>query len=203
MEFGHQYDSVDEVDFKLPPDTQLTTKTLQEKGTEGELNIYIGASKWGEASWKGIIYPRKAPNNELLNLYSQSFNAVEFGPTFYNSYSAEEINRWTKQVTNTQDFRFCPKFSQTITHMRRLVNVDEQTKVFYQSLSGFENHLGPLLLQLGDNFSPKSFSNLKVFLESLDTEIKVSVEVRNKNWFSEIDNRKALFTLLSDLGMER
>ena len=199
MEFGHLDDSLNEIDFSLPVDTLLTTKTLSENRNDGKLNIYIGASKWGEKSWKGIIYPAKVRDNEMLNIYSQNFNTVEFGATFYNSFSSEEINRWSGQVAGAPGFKFCPKFPQTITHIRRLANADEQTAKFYQSLDGFEHHLGPLLLQLSDNFSPKSFSNLKTFLETLNPAIQVSVEVRNKNWFSDTEARKELFNLLSDL----
>jgi uncharacterized protein YecE (DUF72 family) len=198
MEFGHVYDSLENINFTLPPDTEQTLRTLKEQRTESELSIYVGASKWGEKSWKGLIYPRKTPDNQLLGIYSQIFNTVEFGPTFYNTYNAEEITRWAVQVGGSPEFKFCPKFPQGITHIRRLANADQITAQFYQSLSGFGSHLGPLLLQLGDNFSPKSFPQLKAYLKSLDPAFKVSIEVRNKGWFAEADHRKELFRLLYD-----
>ncbi|RFZ90217.1 DUF72 domain-containing protein [Mucilaginibacter conchicola] len=201
MEFGHVYDSLETVDFALPQDTARTIKTLKANPSNDSLQVYIGAPKWGQKSWTGIIYPKKTPDNQFLGIYSQHFNTVEFGPTFYMIYDKDQISRWTAQVSDSPSFKFCPKFPQTITHIRRLANAEIPTKDFYDSLAGFEDHLGPLLLQLGDNFSPKSFSNLKAYLGSLDKRIKVSVEVRNKNWFKDIEQRNAFFELLSELGI--
>jgi uncharacterized protein YecE (DUF72 family) len=199
MEFGNVIDSLHEIDFSLPLDTELTTRTLKENGSVRELSIYVGASKWGEKTWKSIIYPPKSPDNHLLGLYSNIFNAVEFGPSFYKIYSAEDISKWTAQVAeNNPSFKFCPKFPQNITHIRRLANAELQTNQFYESLMGFGSHLGPLLLQLGDNFSPKSFPQLQAFIRSLNPDIKVAVEVRNKNWFEDATHRQGLFDLLAE-----
>ena len=130
MEFGRVYDQLNNVDFTLPPDTEFTVKTLKTKKNDNELSVFVGASKWSEKSWKGKLYPKQLPDNELLNIYSQHFNTVEFGPTFYNIYKPEEINRWTAQVTGSPGFRFCPKFPQMITHIRRLTNAEQQTIQF-------------------------------------------------------------------------
>jgi uncharacterized protein YecE (DUF72 family) len=197
MEFGLIND-LNEVDFTLPPDTELTNKTLQEKRGDGDFKVFIGASKWGEKSWKGQIYPKRTPDNQLLGLYSENFNCVEFGPSFYKVPTTEEVGRWASQVADSSNFKFCPKFPQGITHIRRLANAEQITAQFYNSLSGFGNHLGPLLLQLGDNFSPKSFLQLKTYLQSLDPTNPVHLEVRNKGWFAEADHRKELFSFLYD-----
>jgi uncharacterized protein YecE (DUF72 family) len=199
MEFGRLDDPLDNVDFTLKPDAATTIRTLQSKKNDGQLSIFVGASKWGEKSWKGQLYPRQIPDNKFLSVYSQNFNAVEFGPTFYRFYSAAEIRQWTVQVADSPGFKFCPKFPQNITHIRRLANAEQQTAQFYESLSGFGDHLGPLLLQLGENFSPKSFPQLAAFLKSVDPEIKVSVEVRHKDWFANFNHRQDLLHLLSDL----
>ncbi|MCR8561956.1 DUF72 domain-containing protein [Mucilaginibacter sp. BJC16-A38] len=201
MEFGHVHDAIADIDFSLPPDTARTKRTLTAASPNDELQVFIGASKWGEKSWIGKIYPKKTPDNALLPFYSQNFNTVEFGPTFYNIYTADELTRWVQQVNDSPDFKFCPKFPQNITHIRRLSNAEEQTAKFYQSLVGFRNHLGPLLLQLGENFSPKSYPNLKAYLEALPSSIKVSVEVRHKDWFAIESNRNDLFQLLQNLNI--
>jgi uncharacterized protein YecE (DUF72 family) len=201
MEFGHVYNEIKDIDFSLLPDSSLTKNSLEESKYAGELQMYIGASKWGEKSWLGKIYPKKTPDNALLPFYCQNFNTVEFGPTFYTIYNAEETGKWAKQVAASPDFKFCPKFPQTITHMRRLANADELTTKFYESLVGFENHLGSLLLQLGENFSPKNFPQLKAYLEALPKSIRVHVEVRHKDWFANPANRDNLFGLLHQLNI--
>ncbi|WP_428329698.1 DUF72 domain-containing protein [Mucilaginibacter sp.] len=201
MEFGHVYDPIDNINFSLPPDTEMTRRTLAKTIPGDELQVYVGAPKWAEKKWVGKIYPKKTPDNALLPLYCQNFNTVEFGPTFYNIYSADELSKWVKQVADSPGFKFCPKFPQTITHIRRLSNAEEQTAKFYQSLDGFGDHLGNLLLQLGENFSPKSFPQLKAYLESLPRSIKVSVEVRHKDWFAVASNRTDFFELLQALNI--
>jgi len=201
MEFGHVYDTLTDIDFTLAPDTAPTKKSLNGYPTDSEFSVFVGASKWGEKSWLGKIYPKKTPDNAFLPIYCRNFNTVEFGPTFYNIYSAEELSKWVKQVADAPDFKFCPKFPQTITHIRRLTNAEEATAKFYQSLTAFGDHLGPLLLQLGDNFTPKSFSQLKTYLQELPPSIKVHVEVRHKDWFAIPTNRDNLFGLLHELNI--
>ena len=201
MEFGRVYNSLEDVDFKLPPDTATTLKTLKTKGSPDKLAVYVGASKWGEKTWKGKIYPKKLPDNEFLTAYCQNFNAVEFSPTFYNIYKQEEMTRWAAQVSTSPAFKFCPKFPQAISHIHRLVNVEEHIAKFYDSLNGLGNHLGPLMLQLGDNFTPKSFPQLKAFLESLPKTRKISVEIRHKDWYANLNHRNDLLTLLYDLNI--
>ena len=200
MEFGHVYDEITAIDFSLPSDTAITKKTLNGDPAD-EFKVCVGASKWGEKSWLGKLYPKKTPDNAFLPIYAGNFNTVEFGPTFYNIYSADDLAKWVKQIEASPDFKFCPKFPQTITHIRRLTNAEEPTAKFYQSLTAFGNHLGPLLLQLGDNFTPKSFPQLKAYLEALPPTIKVCVEVRHKDWFGIQSNRDNLFGLLHELNM--
>lgn len=199
MNFGRIDENINEIDFSLPPDTAGTSKALSAPQTEGEFKIFVGAPKWGDKSWLGKIYPLRTPATEFLPIYCRNFNTVEFGPTFYNIYTAEELTRWVKQVADAPDFRFSPKFPQEITHIRRLVNAEEHTARFYQSLTAFGNQLGPLLLQLGDNFPPKNFPQLKAYLESLPPSIKVNLEVRHKDWFAIQSVREELLQLLYEL----
>jgi uncharacterized protein YecE (DUF72 family) len=200
MEFGHVYEAIDDIDFSLPPDSAGTKRTLAIEPA-GDLQVFVGAPKWGEKGWIGKIYPKKTPDNTLLTFYCKNFNTVEFGPTFYNIYTPDELSRWVNQVADEPGFKFCPKFPQKITHIRRLANAVEETAKFYQSLTAFGNHLGPLLLQLGDKFPPKSFPQLKAYLASLPPSINVSVEMRHKDWFGNEANRNDLFTLLRELNI--
>jgi uncharacterized protein YecE (DUF72 family) len=202
MEFGHIEEGLDTIDFSLPPDSVGTISTLKAAQTTGEkLAVFVGASKWGEKSWTGKIYPLKTPDKEFLPIYCQNFNTVEFGATFYTNYGAEDLSRWVRQVSAVPGFKFSLRMPQQISHVRRLKNAEERTAQFYQSLSAFGNHLGPLILQLGENFSPKLFTNLQDYLSGLPRTIPVHVEVRNKNWFVEGEDRDNYFELLRELGV--
>jgi uncharacterized protein YecE (DUF72 family) len=202
MEFGRVNDSIiNDIDFSLPPDTEGTKRTLSGPQAGNEFNVFVGAPKWGDKGWLGKIYPQRTRLDDFLTIYCRNFNTIEFGPTFYNIYDAKGLTRWVQQVAGSPDFRFCPKFPQAITHIRRLVGAEEHTARFYESLAAFGNQLGPLLLQLGDNFRPKSFPQLKAYLESLPRSVKVNVEVRHQDWFSNTSNRNELFELLRSLNI--
>jgi uncharacterized protein YecE (DUF72 family) len=201
MEFGHVHDAIEAIDFSLPPDTAGTKRTLVAAEPGGELQVYVGASKWGEKTWVGKIYPPRTPDKELLPIYCQNFNTVELGATFYTNYGADDLSRWVRQAAVAPDFKFCPRFPQQVSHVRRLKNAEDRTAQFYQSLAAFGSHLGPLLLQVGENFSPSLFPQFKAYLSALPRTIPVHVEVRNKKWFSEAEGRHDLFELLRELNI--
>jgi len=200
MEFG-RVDTLQlsEIYFRLPVDSELTDKTLLESnGTDG-LNIYIGCPRWGNKGWIGRVYPPKTNEKQFLNEYSKQFNSIELNATFYNIPKPEDVKRWKDQVSDRPDFKFCPRFPQAITHIRRLKNAEVQTAQFYESIKGFGDKLGALMLQLGDNFSPKSFDNLKPYLEALPTDIPLFLEVRHKDWFKDQEIKQKLFNIMHDL----
>lgn len=198
MEFGHIEGEISDIDFTLAPDAARNKRVLEAANDSSQLQVFVGASKWGEKSWVGKIYPRGTADKAFLPVYAKNFNTVEFGPTFYNIPTPESTMRWLYEVAGAPEFKFCPKFPQNITHIRRLANAEEQTAKFYECLSGFGSHLGSLLLQLGETFSPKSFPQLKAYLAALPTSVKVHVEVRNKNWYAVEEHRNDFFQLLED-----
>jgi uncharacterized protein YecE (DUF72 family) len=200
MEFGNVFGNYGDINFVLPNDPQETTATLLAAKSSNEFEVHVGGTKWADKSWLGTVYPPKTKSDDFLKAYSQNFNTIEFGPTFYNIYKVEELNKWKDQVTGSPDFRFLPKFPQIITHIRRFVNADESTKKFYESLTGLGNHVGPLLLQIQANISPSSFPQLKAYLESLPSNLKVAVEVRHKDWFLDV-HRTELCSLLKRLNI--
>lgn len=200
MEFGRVEDfELAEIDFVLPVDSDLTIKTLAASKLSDPISIHVGCPRWGNKGWIGRVYPPKTNEKQFLNEYSKQFNSIELNATFYSIPKSEDVKRWTGQVDESPDFKFCPRFPQAITHIRRLKNAELQTAQFYESINGFGDKLGALLLQLGDNFSPKSFDNLKTYLETLPTSTPVFLEVRHKDWFQDEVARQKLFDTLHDL----
>jgi uncharacterized protein YecE (DUF72 family) len=201
MEFGHLDEILENIDFTLPVDTERNARTLSNSKTDDPLRVFIGGTKWTYKSWIGSTYPPRSKNEDFLKEYSKNFNSIEFGPTFYKVANKEEIAAWVNQIVDKDNFQFSPKFPQSITHIRRLRNADDITKHFYDGLNGFGNQLGPLLLQLSEAFSPKSFNDLENYLGGLPSEQKVFVEVRHKDWFGVEENRTRLYNLLQRLNM--
>jgi uncharacterized protein YecE (DUF72 family) len=202
MEFGRVTPGeLMEVDFTLPPDTDLTSATLQSAKNKTPLQVHVGCAKWGRKEWLGKIYPPKTKDANFLDEYVKHFDCIELNATFYNIYPPETIRKWKEKADSNHDFKFCPKFSQSISHIRRLKNADDITTTYYEGILAFGEKLGPLFLQLGDNYTPKSFPELQAYLESLPKDIPVFVELRHKEWFSMPEHSQKVFDLLHRLNI--
>lgn len=202
MEFGRvKPEELDLVDFSLPPDTDLTLKTLAAAKAKLPLQVHVGCAKWGRKEWVGKIYPPKTKDANFLDEYVKHFNCIELNATFYNVYPEATISKWKDKTESNSGFKFCPKFSQSISHIRRLKNAEEITTQFYQGIMAFGDKLGPLFLQLSDNFAPKSFPEIKAYLEHLPKDVPVFVELRHKEWYANSEARESAFNLFHELGM--
>ncbi|WP_423149642.1 DUF72 domain-containing protein [Rubrolithibacter danxiaensis] len=198
MDFGfippHQ---LDQVNFKLPADSELTKRVLPGKRVNVKTEVYIGCAKWGRKEWVGMIYPEKTKDAQFLDEYVKHFNSIELNALFYMMPAKEQIRKWKEKAEKEQkNFKFCPKFTQTISHIKRLKNAEEATDQFLAAVSEFGQFLGPCFLQLSDNFGPKNFDILKSYLEYLPQDFEVFVEVRHRDWFSDVVVRKELFEML-------
>lgn len=202
MEFGRvDPNELAAIDFSFPPDPELTVKTLKAAKGKGELQVHVGCAKWGRKEWLGKIYPLKTKEANFLDEYVKHFDCIELNATFYQVYGTETISKWKEKAASNPNFKFCPKFSQSITHLRRLKNVDELTTQYYAGIEAFGEQLGPLFLQVGDNYTPKSFPDMKAYLQKLPTDVPVFVEVRHKDWFAVPEVRDNLFNTLHELNI--
>src|ERR1700712_1548194 len=190
MEFGRvSPEELATTNFTLPPDAELTLSTLKSADKNSPLQIHVGCAKWGRKEWVGQIYPPKTKDANFLDEYVKHFDCIELNATFYNVYSADTIAKWKSKADTNPDFKFCPKFSQSISHIRRLKNADDITTAYYEGIMAFGDKLGPLFLQLSDNYIPKNFPDLKIYLESLPKDVPVFVELRHKEWFANAEHR--------------
>lgn len=202
MEFGRvSPEELDGIDFSFPPDPELTVKTLNAAKAESPFEVHIGCAKWGRKEWLGKIYPPKTKDANFLEEYVKHFDSIELNATFYNTYPPATIAKWKEKADSNPNFKFCPKFSQSISHIRRLKNAEEITTQFYEGIMAFGDKLGPLFLQLSDNFTPKSFPEVKTYLEHLPKDVPVFVELRHKEWYANSDARESAFNLMHDLNI--
>ncbi len=201
MDFGRiEPQLLYEVDFTLPPETELTKSVLQ-KGKNNDFKLYVGCAKWGRKEWVGLIYPDKTKDAKFLDEYVKHFNSIELNAVFYNMPKKEQIQTWRdKAESYRKDFKFFPKFTRGISHLKRLKNAEEITTQYIENISEFGDTLGPCFLQMSDNFGPKNFDILKSYLEDLPKDFDVFVEVRHPDWFSDLAARTELFNMLHTLG---
>jgi uncharacterized protein YecE (DUF72 family) len=203
MEFGRVApEELHTVDFTLPPDSLLTNETLERYANQAKpLDVYVGCAKWGRKEWVGKIYPPKTKDANFLDEYVKHFDSIELNATFYQTYGPDTITKWKAKADVNPHFKFCPKFSQTISHIRRLKNAEEVTTSFYEGIMAFGDKLGPLFLQLSDNFTPKSLPELTAYLSHLPKDVPLFVELRHKDWFAVPAIRDEVFAMLRDLNI--
>jgi uncharacterized protein YecE (DUF72 family) len=197
MEFGRLTpEEFNLIDYTLPQDTALTLQALSDGNTSLPFDVRVGTHTWGRKDWCGVIYPPKTPDREFLTHYSKQFNSIELNATYYNIYPEEMLAKWYDKTSAETDFKFYSKLPQSISHIRRLKNAKEQTQRYYDGLKGFREKLDGLLLQLPENFTPKSYPELEEYVLELPKTYPIFVEARNKAWFSESENTHKLFSLL-------
>ncbi len=202
MDFGKLSDNeFPLVDFTLPADPAITTQVLKDAKKPGKPELYVGCAKWGRKEWVGMIYPPKTKEANFLAEYVKHFNSIELNAVFYNMPKKEQVNSWREKAeASRNDFKFFPKFTQSISHMKRLKGAEEVTSQYLENISEFGKTLGPAFLQLSDNFGPKNFDTLKEYLEHLPKDYDVFVEVRHKDWYADPIARKDLFEMMRDLN---
>lgn len=199
MEFGKVApEEIRKIDFTLPADGKQTQINLRAKALENP-QFYIGCAKWGRKEWVDLIYPPKTKEKDFLSEYAKHFNAIELNAVFYSIPREEQIIKWKEMAGAKADFVFCPKFSRTITHIKRLNQAQAETDLYLKAISAFGDKLGPCFLQLSDNFGPKNFDALHKYLEGLPKDLKLFVEVRHQDWFKDEEARLKLFAMLSQL----
>ena len=202
MEFGKVApEELPLIDFTLPTDSELTTHVLAAAKSNEPIQVHVGCAKWGRKEWIGQIYPPKTKDANFLDEYVKHFDCIELNATFYNVYGPDTIAKWKAKAESNPNFKFCPKFSQSISHIRRLKNADDITTTYYEGVMAFGEKLGPLFLQLSDNYTPKSFPELQAYLEALPKDVPVFVELRHKEWFAQQENSNKVFNLFHDLNI--
>jgi uncharacterized protein YecE (DUF72 family) len=195
MEFG-KIDSVEleAVDFRLPPDPASTTQILSNAKSKDKTTFYVGCAKWGRKDWVGKIYPPKTKESDFLAHYAKHFNCIELNATFYRMPTQKQTSGWKSKVG--PDFKFCPKFVDQITHIKRLKDVDELTNRFIEGISGFGENLGPVFLMPHPGMGPKTLLIIEAFIQSLPRDIRLFVEFRHKQWFEDREAFDKAFTML-------
>jgi uncharacterized protein YecE (DUF72 family) len=194
MEFGKvESDELDFIEATLPPDRPETARVLS-TAKKGSTRFYIGCAKWGRKDWVGKIYPPKTKEADFLNHYAKHFNSIELNATFYRMPRAALTSGWKSKVG--PDFRFCPKFVNSITHIKRLKDTSEAVGRFLNGVSGFGENLGPILLMPHPGFGPKNMAVLDEFLTQLPEDLELVAELRHPDWYSDPSVFREVFDLL-------
>lgn len=146
--------------------------------------LYVGTSGWAYPAWKPVFYPEKLAQKKFLQYYSSKLNAVEVNYSFRRMVGESTYLNWIAETP--AEFRFCVKAHQSITHLRRLKNVEEPLARFVDSLRPLAaaGKLGPVLFQLPPNLKADA-ALLEEFVSQLPHTLASAFEFRHESWFSD------------------
>ncbi len=146
--------------------------------------VFSGTSGWAYPAWKPGFYPKEVSAKKFLNHYATKLNSVEVNYTFRTFLSPATAASWL--AATPADFLFTFKANQSITHFRRLKQVDELVAAFFNSIVEFERagKLGAVLFQLPHNMKCDLplFSD---FLAGLPRKCGIAIEFRHESWLND------------------
>ncbi|MFI5309661.1 MAG: DUF72 domain-containing protein [Gemmatimonadales bacterium] len=146
-------------------------------------DIRLGTQGWNYDAWVGPLYPPSTRPADYLTTYARAFDTVEVDSTFYAIPAARTVRAWAGRVPD--GFEFALKLPQEITHECRLRNAKDQTAQFLDVARELGAKLGPVLIQLGPDFSPAELPALAAFLPTLPQDVRFALEFRQRGWIHE------------------
>ena len=195
MKFG-QVPNPEEIDFSIPDDLE-ESKAVLGKSKAKEMAIHIGCAKWNKKDLKGF-YPKGVKDE--LEYYSTQFNCIELNATFYRLFPPSTYEGWYAKVPD--GFKFFPKLEQTISHFRRLKDVEEVVDNNVTNMSHLKEKLGMPFLQLHNNFGPKDIDRVFAFVENWKQyAMPLAVEFRHTDWYNDPNISEQVYELMESNGI--
>lgn len=142
--------------------------------------LHIGCAGWSLPATFADQFPASGTH---LERYGARFSAVEINSSFYRPHRPQTYTRWAATVP--ESFQFAVKIPKSITHERRLKDIDELLGQFLNEVFCLGLKLGPILVQLPPSLA---FEPVVVgaFFRRLREEVTGTVvcEPRHLSWFN-------------------
>jgi uncharacterized protein YecE (DUF72 family) len=143
--------------------------------------VRIGCSGWNYGHWRERVYPKGLPPRRWLEHYATLFDTVEVNATFYRLPTRSAVAGWVEG--SPRGFLFAVKASRYLTHIKRLTDLGQGVRRFYDRLEPLlrSPKMGPVLWQLPANFH-RSDERLAAALGALPPG-RHCFEFRHESWF--------------------
>jgi len=146
--------------------------------------LYIGTSGWSYKEWSKTFYPPGLPPREQLTFLARTFPTVEINATFYRLPAATTFVKWFGDTP--PDFCFAVKLSRTITHLKRLEDIEESWGLFLERARSLQTKLGVILVQFPPSFraTAETMTRLEAFMDqAAPARVRLAYELRHASWF--------------------
>jgi uncharacterized protein YecE (DUF72 family) len=151
--------------------------------------LYLGTSGWAHRDWVGVLYTHDLSASEYLPTYARQFNTVEIEHTFFEMPTRQTVQSWQRRTPD--GFVFSPCLPRRITHQQRLRDAQSLLEDFIGTVSELGDKLGPILVQLPEDFRRSEQESLEAFVATLPQQVQFAVEFRHGSWIKD-----TTFTLL-------
>jgi len=147
--------------------------------------IHIGTSGWSYKDWVEIFYPKKIKARDWLSYYAKTFDCTEINGCFYRLPSKETVINWVNMVP--KKFKFCPKMSRYLTHLKKLRDPEEPLQRFFSIFEPMREKMGPVLIQLPKlvRFDPDIAEHFYRLLKEKYSSYRFAIEVRHESWMTD------------------
>ena len=147
---------------------------------DGQAAIHVGTSGWTYGDWQGRFYPEDIKGTSRLDYYMRYFGAVELNASFYRLPSRTAVASWNRRIP--PGFHMAVKGSRRITHVRKLLDCEEDARLFLDRMVHLTS-MRVILWQLPPSLG-KNLGRLRHFLSVLPTSVRHGVEFRHTSWWS-------------------
>lgn len=196
MKFG-KLEDISAVDFTLPSDHSVTGRVLNSMSVTPR--VLVGGTMWNIPEWIGKIFPAKTPKKDLMGQYGAAFGTIELNATHYKIPDKAVVRKWYQ--TMPEDFLFCPKFPQLISHYRRFNNCESLTDEFLEAILELQNKLSFAFIQLPPNYTADKAEALLQYLTRLPRDMRFALEFRHESWFSGSEKAESVWSVMPELGI--
>lgn len=159
-------------------------------------NLYIATSGWHYKDWAGTYYPKGLKPADWLSFYAVEFDSTEINNSFYRLPALETVISWGEKVPD--NFKFSPKFSRYLTHIKKLNEPEEPFERFFSVFESIKEKLGVILLQLPPSLAFHEEKTERVFelIRNQYNEYDFAIEVRHPSWICDKS-----FSLMQDYNI--
>ena len=112
--------------------------------------LFVGTSSYSFKEWVGPFYPPKTPPSRHLACYSSRLRSVRINHT-YRRFPTEKLSASWAAAT-PESFALSLKVHRSISHFKRLENLEEPLRDFLRNLEPLGPRVGVTLIQLPPAF---------------------------------------------------
>jgi len=145
-----------------------------------DCDIRVGTSGWYYEHWRDRFYPPDLPKSRWFQHYAAHFDTVELNNTFYHLPRPQTVERWRQLAPS--GFIYAVKANRYITHIKKIKDVAQEIKRFFDVVGLFGNRLGPVLYQLPPSLH-KDLDLLASFTKLLPKDSCTVFEFRHDSWY--------------------